>query len=117
VSNPALDPAVIDALRQLTPNGEEDVVREVLTLFRDGAPERLAAIREACRARDADALGRTAHEFKGASATIGAFALQQCCRDLELAAQSETVEGSAALLDALSAEYARVDAAITKLLR
>jgi histidine phosphotransfer protein HptB len=117
VSTPALDPAVITTLRQLTPDGEPDVAREVLTLFRDGAPAHLAAIRAACLTGDAGGLQRSAHEFKGASGTIGAFGLQQRCRDLELAAKSKTLEGTAGLLDALSAEYARVEAAIADLLR
>jgi HPt (histidine-containing phosphotransfer) domain-containing protein len=117
VSNEALDPTVIDSLRQLTGEGEPDVVREVLTLFRDGAPARIAAITGACRAGDAGALRRSAHEFKGASATIGAYRLQQCCRELEDAGKNGALERGPALLEALDAEYARVDAAIAELLQ
>jgi HPt (histidine-containing phosphotransfer) domain-containing protein len=117
VSDPALDPTVIESLRQLTAEGEPDVVREVLALFRGGAPARIAAIGAAWRAGDAGALQRTAHEFIGASATIGAFALQKCCRELEIAGRSGTLDRGSALLEALDAEYARVDAAIAELLR
>ena len=117
MGEPALDPAVIDSLRQLTSADEPDVVREVLTLFRDGASARLAAIRAACVAHDVAALQRTAHEFKGASGTIGAFPLQHCCRDLEFAAKNGSLDRVGVLLDELDAEYVRVEAAITELLR
>jgi HPt (histidine-containing phosphotransfer) domain-containing protein len=117
VSEPALDPAVIESLRQLTGEGEPEVVREVLTLFRDGAPARIAAIRRACLAGEAGALQRTAHEFKGASATIGAFPLQRCCRALEMAGKSARLDDAPALLEALDAEWTRVDAAIADALR
>lgn len=117
VTNQPLDPSVIESLRQLAPEGEPDVVREVLSLFQEGAPARIAAIRDAWVARDGAELERTAHQFKGASGTIGAFALQQCCRALELAGQRGTFERETALLGALDAEYARVDAAIAELLR
>jgi HPt (histidine-containing phosphotransfer) domain-containing protein len=117
VSHEALDPTVIDSLRQLTGEGEPEVVREVLTLFRDGAPARIAAIAGACCAGDAGALQRSAHEFKGASATIGAYRLQQCCRELEDAGRSGARDRGPALLEALDAEYARVNAAIAELVQ
>jgi HPt (histidine-containing phosphotransfer) domain-containing protein len=116
VHDHALDPDVISALRALTTDGDSDVVNEVLTLFRDSAPERIAAISQACRSGDAVALQRTAHDFKGASGTIGAFGLQQCCKELELAAKSGSLSRAEMLLVLLRAEYARVDAAIGEVL-
>ena len=117
MSDAALDPAVIENLRQLAGEGEPDVVNEVLRLFREGAPARIAAIRGACLAGDTGALQRAAHEFKGASATIGAMRLQTCCRQLEVAGKSSVLDGTPALLEALDAEWARVEKAITELLR
>jgi len=74
--NPALDPRVIDSLRQLTQDGEPDVLAEVLGLFLADAPARLAAIAAAAQAGDGPALHRSAHALKGAAGTIGASALQ-----------------------------------------
>jgi HPt (histidine-containing phosphotransfer) domain-containing protein len=117
MSDHVLDPSVIENLRQLTLEGEPDLASEVLTLFRNGAAVRMAAIAGACRADDAVALQRRVHEFKGAAAAIGAFALQRCCHELELAGKNGTLDDhGSALLAALEAEYARVDAAIAKLI-
>lgn len=113
----ALEPSVLDALRELNQPGEPDVVAEVLGLFRAGSAPRLAAVRAALEQRDAAALQRAAHDLKGASGTIGAYRLQRCCRHLEDAARAGRLEDAAALADALHHEHGRVAAEIDLLLR
>ena len=39
--SPALDPAVLESLRELTPPGEPDVLKEVLQLFLEDVPGRI----------------------------------------------------------------------------
>ena len=121
MSERALDPRVIDlrvidTLRQLNQPGEPDVVSEVLTLFLSDAPVRLAAIRTAIEAQDPTALQRAAHTLKGAAGTIGATALQQCCKDLEGAGKSGVIPEAATALVTLEREYTRLHAEITQLL-
>ena len=112
----ALDPAVLDSLRQLTQPGEPDVLAEVLGLFLADAPSRLDAIVAAAVAGDAVALQRSAHTLKGAAGTIGASALQAACRELEELAKHSSLAPGAADLAALHSEFARVETAIDLLL-
>jgi len=80
---PVLDPATLDRLRALNEPGEPDIVNELLTLFLDDAPARLAAVAAAQEAGDAQGLQRGAHGLKGAAANVGALRLQALCHRLE----------------------------------
>ena len=113
---PALDPAVIEALRQLNEEGHPDVVTEVLGLFLTEAPSRLDAVEAAVRDRDASALRRSAHTLKGASGAIGATALQTACRALEELGKRHALDEAPAAMETMRHEYRRVQDAIDQLL-
>lgn len=108
MTDPVLDRAVIESLRQLNQPGEPDVVQQVLTLFLADAQLRLADVSDAIDRADPAALERAAHTFKGAAASIGASRLQRCCRELETLGKDGTVTGAARLFDALREEFERV---------
>jgi len=112
----ALDPAVLDSLRRLTPPGEPDVLKDVLGLFLADAAGRLEAIVAAVSVGDAPALQRSAHTLKGAAGAIGASALQAACRELEELAKRPGLVPDAVDLATLHSEFARVRAAIDLLL-
>ena len=114
MNGPAIDPSVIDNLRQLNQPGEPDIVQQVLSLFLTDAAARIDALVRAVERGDAAALHRTAHALKGAAANIGATALQEQCRELEALGKQGTVAGAAPLLAALVAEFARVRAEIAR---
>ena len=113
---PALDPSVLDSLRQLNQDGEPDVVKDVLSLFIADAPMRLQAIASAAAAGDAAALQRAAHTLKGAAGTIGALGLQAACRDVEQGAKAGDISVGRKSVGAVLAEFERVKAEIDQLL-
>ena len=115
-SGAALDPSVVDTLRQLTEDGQPDVLAEVLHLFLSDASARMSAIEAAVTHRDAAALQRAAHAMKGASATIGATALQGACRRLEEMGKQQHFGDADAALTAMRHEFERARAAIEQLL-
>jgi HPt (histidine-containing phosphotransfer) domain-containing protein len=116
VTPPALDAAVLETLRQLNQPGQPDIIREVLTMFLADAPERLGAIDQAMQSGNTEALQRAAHALKGGAGSIGALALQACCRELEEAAKAGTLSGAAELGRAIHDEWARVRAEIGEIL-
>jgi HPt (histidine-containing phosphotransfer) domain-containing protein len=111
----ALDAAVIESLRLLNEPGQPDVVHEVLGVFMNDAPARIAAIVAAVDAHDAVALQRAAHTMKGASGAIGAFALQRACRALEEMGKQASFDSAADAVQTLHREYARVKDEINRL--
>lgn len=116
MSGAALDRAVLDRLRQLTPPGGADVLAEVLSVFLDDAPRRVARLRTALGAQDADGVARDAHSLKGSTGNIGAKALQAICRAIEEHARARDLGAVAALIDDLDREFARVEAECAELL-
>ena len=115
-SGDVLDPDVVNSLRQLTPAGEPDVLVEILTVFLNEVPKRIAALRAAAAAGDAPAVQRAAHSLKGSSGNIGARALHDVCRQLDDRARSGEVPRLQSLVDALDVEYGRVETEIRRLL-
>ncbi len=112
---PVLDPRVIESLRQLTPPGEPDVLKEVLKLFLEDVPGRLARLRAAREAGNAVELQRVAHSLKGSSGNIGANAMLAVCRLLDELGKSGDVSSGSGLVESLDAEFARVKAEIHRL--
>jgi HPt (histidine-containing phosphotransfer) domain-containing protein len=113
---PALDPVVLENLRQLTPPGEPDVLNEVLQLFLDDVPARIERLRAAWQGGDAVAVQRAAHSLKGSAGNIGATDLLGVCRQLDELGRAGDLSGAAALVAALDSEFGRVRAEIKSLM-
>jgi CheY-like chemotaxis protein len=107
-STAAVDPAVLEKFRAMM--GE--VASELIAVFLDDAPKRLAELREAKDQGDLEKLERAAHTLKSSSATLGAMPLSDLCRDLEAMGRERTLEGTAEKVTQVEAEYARVKAAL-----
>ena len=111
----ALDPAVVDSLRQLTPPGEPDVLAEILTVFRTDVPVRIDQLKAAWREGNAAGVQRAAHSLKGSSGNVGADALYEVCREIDDRAKAGELRIEQ-LIGALDREYGRVEAEISRLL-
>jgi len=103
--------AVIDETDLLARvGGDAALAGEVLQLFADDAPARLAELNDAFALADLTRLRRAAHAIKGAAGTVGALALAASARELEQAAANadtaalpggvERVRAASTLLDA-----------------
>lgn len=112
----ALDPAVIETLRQLTAPGEPDVLKEVLQLFLEDVPGRIDRLRSAWQAGNAVEVQRAAHSLKGSAGNIGATDLLAVCRLLDDQGKSGNVSDLQGLVTSLDREYARVEAEIHRLI-
>ena len=113
----ALDPKVIDSLRKLTPEGEADVLSEVLQLFLEEVPKKIRALQEAVHAGDAAEAGRVAHSLKGSSGNIGADSMMDVCRRIDDLARAGDLAATAPLLPSLTSEYHRAELEIKHLLQ
>ncbi len=92
--SPVLDPAALERLRALDPDGSRGFVAQVMRTYEASLLRYLDVLRQA---RDAGALkqaGETAHTMKSSSAAVGALAFAAACADLERRAR----EGDASAL-------------------
>jgi len=62
---------------------------------------------------DPEALNRTAHALKGASANVGAVTLAGVCAEIEARGRFEQLDGLADMLARFDAEFGRVRDALT----
>ena len=114
-SQPVLDPTVIETLRQLTVPGEPDVLAEVLKLFLEEAPTRIAKLRNAWETRDIQSVQRLAHSLKGSAGNIGATTLFEICKQLDSSGRPGVVVDTGSLIDALTTEYRKVEEEIHRI--
>ena len=75
---------VFDAAEALSiVDGDKDLFRELVDVFRDSYTGELQAIREAIGHRDSEGLRRASHHLKGTLGTLAAIAARHTARCLE----------------------------------
>ncbi len=97
-----------DAFERQT-GGDAVLRREIVQMFLEDCPLRVAEIRDAIACGDVSALVASAHGLKGSAAYLAASVVRGCAADLERLARDGRI-GEAS--DALT----RLDAAVTQLL-
>ena len=81
---------------------------ELALLYLADSPARVTALRTAGTANDPAQTAKIAHAFSGSCASIGASALSQMCRELEVVAKSGALEEFGRRMTAIEAEYLRI---------
>jgi|GEM_PF-593110 len=112
-----IDPKALDQIRALQREGMPDLVDKVINLYFQETPHLMQAIQDAIARGDAGALKKAAHSLKSSSANLGADALAELCKTLELMGRANTIENADDIAAKMGAEYSRVLAALDNNLR
>ena len=107
-SGKSVDQAVLDRLRELNEDDEPDILTELIDLFLRDTPPRLAALKDAIKEGNAQALSQTAHVLKGSSANLGATQLAALNAELQSKASDGSLKDASRLLAQLDDEFERV---------
>lgn len=86
------------------------LLEELLRIFLENAPARLAALRAAIAARDAVRMEAAAHSLKGTLRALGAAPAQALAAALEAVGRQRRLDGAGSLLESLEREMARLTA-------
>ena len=113
---PTLDPAAIDSLRSLSPDSDGSFLRELIEIYLQDTPLRLADLDAALSKGDAQALMRAAHTIKGSSSNFGAAKLSHLAREIEVHGKEGNCGPVPPLIPPLKAEYALVARELKKIL-
>ncbi len=81
--------------------GDEDLLVELLGLFRDSSAGDLEKLRQAVAAGDSDGVVRAAHSIKGAAASLGFETVRQLSYEMESEGRSGSVARAQAELPRL----------------
>lgn len=102
-----LDPAALERLARI---GGQSFLVEMIELFLEHAPQRLATARAAFDAGEITAVYRAAHSLKSTAGNLGARALQDIAEQAEGRASAGDVEALPPLLTEMEERYERVRA-------
>ena len=94
------------ALRRV--GGDEDLLRELSTLFESEIPGKIDLLRSAIAGKDFQETALVAHNIKGAAGTIGAEACRAAAGNLESAAREGKEELVVSFLERLEIELERI---------
>lgn len=109
---PVLDPGQLQDLLGLgAPPG---LVQELLTLFQEDVPVRIAALRTALGSLDAEQTLQEAHQLKGSLGNMGLVRFADLTARIEVHAREGHLEQAPALAEALPAAYAEALLALNK---
>jgi HPt (histidine-containing phosphotransfer) domain-containing protein len=92
--------------------GDEKLLRELVDLFLEDLPERLASVRKAVRRRDAQALSSAAHALKGAVSHFAARDTSEFALKLERMGRTGDLEGAEETLAGLKNEIGHLTRAL-----
>jgi HPt (histidine-containing phosphotransfer) domain-containing protein len=106
-----LDTSVLAALSDSVGGDDAFVADLVETYLSDGAVQ-LAAIDEAVRSSEAEALVRPAHTLKSSSRTVGANRLGELSRQIEMLGRSGSTTAAGELAAEARTEWTGVEAAL-----
>ena len=81
---PVLNRAVLEHLREISPENSGEFLREVVNMFLQQAPVIVNEIYQHCKDKRYQEMGHAAHKLKGSSVNLGAVALGDICREIEI---------------------------------
>ncbi len=100
---PIIDPKQLDMLRELDPEGASDLIRELIGIFEEDAPLRVADLKAAVASGSTTDAGHAAHALKGGVANLGLARLAELARQAENAARDGNMAPVAALIGPIEA--------------
>ena len=97
----AVDLSVLADYEKIQLEGEPDLIVELIDLYLEDAPRRVAAMQESLAGRNWQLVKREAHSLQGSSGNVGAFQIAQICAEIEGLDFEKLCPSGAALLSCL----------------
>lgn len=111
-----IDPEAIANLRALNPDDHDEFLREIVGIFLEDTPARIAELDHSLAAADTPRFIRAAHSIKGSSSNLGASRLRHEAELLERHSRDRGLAGTAPLIASVKAEFARARQELTTLI-
>jgi len=110
-----IDQEIIESLCDMAGDDADELLRDLIQVYLENAPERLQSIQEAVERGDAIALQQSAHALRSVSVTLGAIRLGKICEVLELNARAQNLQDASTLAAQIDTEFLNVKCALTEL--
>jgi HPt (histidine-containing phosphotransfer) domain-containing protein len=114
-SEPIINLEAIQALRDLSPEGDGQFLKELIGIYLEDTPKQLRQLDEALARQDAAVVTRAAHTIKGSSGNFGAAEFARLAKEIEAAGKANNLGVAAALVPEFKRQFERVAAALKPL--
>jgi CheY-like chemotaxis protein/HPt (histidine-containing phosphotransfer) domain-containing protein len=111
-----IDGKALQRIRVLQSSGQPSLVRKVIEIYLESAPELIASLYEAIRQEDLPAITMTAHKLKSSSAELGATDLAGLAGALEAQSRSGALDEPVKLLGRIEAGFVPVRTELVRLM-
>ncbi len=111
----ALDKNVLDELLSFASDGDPDLLLDLIQMFLDDSPSKVAAVREGLETGDFEKAERAAHSLKASSGNLGARIVQDICEQLQVLTRGRKMNESLELAPRLEQSYAAAASELQKL--
>lgn len=107
-----LDSNVIADLRQMAGEDADQMLRELIQVYLEDAPQRLLAMQAAVDRGDAVTLQQATHALRSVSVTVGAIQLGHLCEVLELNAKEQNLQNASTLVYQINSAFLTIKTAL-----
>ena len=104
----AVDMAVLTSLEEAQPEGNPDLVVELIDLYLKEAARLLTVVQQALDMRDQSAIKDAVHSLRGSSSSLGILQMALICDELERTEFNDMFPIASELLSCLKHEFSRV---------
>ena len=111
----AVEKEISDKAREWIEEYGEDFLVDLIAVYLEDTPNRIAQMRESVDGSDTDTLIREAHTLKSSSAIVGAMRLSALAKQMEFAWRSGNFAGMADDVRPFEDEYIQVKTALEAL--
>ena len=101
-----IDPEAIENLRALNPDDDNAFLKEIIGIFLEDTPQRIAELKDSLTAFDQPKFTRAAHSIKGSASNLGARNVRAVAEQLEHQSRNSGLNGLDQLLTSLENEFA-----------
>jgi signal transduction histidine kinase/DNA-binding response OmpR family regulator/HPt (histidine-containing phosphotransfer) domain-containing protein len=112
IKSPALDKDVINEIKAMMEDGEDDFFVELKDCFKHDFNLGMEALQEAYQQDDAETVRTTAHGMKSTSGNLGAIELSALCNQLEKMGKQQILDKVESVIEQMKSEYNRVSLAL-----
>ncbi len=116
LSEPAIDASAFEKIMRLSPQGANELVRQVVAAYLKGANREWARFDRALAEGDVAQLAGAAHALKSSSLNVGASRLSGLCGEIEQQGRAGQLPAIEARVDALRDEWRRAEAALAEVM-
>jgi CheY-like chemotaxis protein len=107
-----INKAALETIRTLDPNGGNELLHRIITLYLSNAGTLLHSFEQAWATGELDAIRSVSHTLKSSSNQVGAHRLAEHCREVENEARNHRYDVSGKALSRIKQEFTNVHAAL-----